>query len=62
MISSQATGPGSISVELFEALGDHEIDEIATLFNKIYDTGQIPPDICKSIFKAQPKKQMATKC
>ena len=33
-----------------------------TLLNKIYDTGQIPPDISKSIFKALPKKPRATEC
>ena len=46
----KATGPGSISVELLEALEDYGIDKITTLLNEIYDTGQIPSDISKSIF------------
>ena len=35
----KSTGPGSISVELLEALQVYGIDKITTLLNKIYDTG-----------------------
>ena len=38
------------------------IDKIATLLNEIYDTGQFPPNISKSVFKALPKKPGATGC
>ena len=31
-------------------------DNIVTILNKIYETGQNPPDISKSIFIALPKK------
>ena len=34
----KATGPGSISVELLEALEDFRIDKITTLFNKMNGT------------------------
>ena len=34
----KATGPGSISVELLEALEDFEIDKITTLLNKMNGT------------------------
>ena len=34
----KATGPGSISVELLEALEDFGIDKITTLFNKMNGT------------------------
>ena len=40
-------------MELLEALEDYGIDKITT---QIYDTGQMPPDIYKSIFIASPKK------
>ena len=56
----KATGPGSISMDLLEALEDYRIDKITTLFNEIYDTGQIRPDISKSTFIALPKKPRAT--
>ena len=62
MKSSKATGPDSISVELLEALEDYGIDKITTLLNQIYDSGHIPPDISKSIFRALPKKPGATEC
>ena len=62
MKSGKATGPDSISVELLEALEDYGIDKITTLLNQIYDSGHIPPDISKSIFRALPKKPGATEC
>ena len=57
----KTTGPGSIPVELLEALqvyGTEKDIKITTLLNKIYGTGQIPPDIPKSIFIALPKETM----
>ena len=50
MKSGKATVPNDIS------FGDYGIDKISTLLNEFYDTGQIPPHISKSIFKALPKK------
>ena len=41
---------------LLEALEVYGIVKITTLINEIYDPGQIPPDISKSIFIALPKK------
>ena len=56
------SGPDSISVKLLEALEDYGIHKITTILNTIYETGQIPPDISKSIFITLPKKPGATKC
>ena len=56
----KTSGPYSISVGLLEALEDG-IDKI-TLINEIYDTGQIPPVISKSIFVALPKKPGTIGC
>ena len=47
-------------MELLEAIEDYGIDRIATLLNEIYNTGQIPRDISKSIVRALPKKLRAT--
>ena len=58
----KATGPHIISVELLEALEDYGIDKVTTLHNEIHDTGQIPPDISKSIFIALSKKPGTTEC
>ena len=46
----KSTGPDSISVGLLEALEDYGIDKIATVFNEIYNSIQIPPDISKFIY------------
>ena len=55
----KATRPDSISVELIEAIEDYGIDKITTLLDEIFDPGQFPPDIFKSIFFAPPKKPKA---
>ncbi|GFR99386.1 hypothetical protein ElyMa_004527200 [Elysia marginata] len=62
MKSGKATGPDKISVELIEALEDYGIEKTTNLLNEIYDTGQIPTDLTKSIFIALPKKPRATEC
>ncbi|GFN95634.1 endonuclease-reverse transcriptase [Plakobranchus ocellatus] len=45
-----------------EALEDFGIGKVTHLLNEIYDTGQIPTDLSKSIFIALPKKPGATEC
>ena len=62
MKSGLATGPNGITVKFLEAFEDYGFDKISTLFNKIYDTVQIPPHISKSICIAPPKKPGPTKC
>ncbi|GFN94698.1 RNA-directed DNA polymerase from mobile element jockey-like [Plakobranchus ocellatus] len=62
MKHGKATGPDNISVELIEALEDFGTGKITHLLNEIYDTGQIPTDLSKSIFIALPKKSGATEC
>ncbi|BFZ06741.1 hypothetical protein BsWGS_09780 [Bradybaena similaris] len=48
--SGKTPGPDNITTEMISALEDSGIDEISRLQNAIYDTGNIPPDLCKSIF------------
>ncbi|GFN80361.1 hypothetical protein PoB_000686700 [Plakobranchus ocellatus] len=62
MKHGKATGPDNISVELIlEALEDFGIGKVTHLLNEIYDTGQIPTDLSKSIFIALPKKPESQK-
>ncbi|GFO43547.1 RNA-directed DNA polymerase from mobile element jockey-like [Plakobranchus ocellatus] len=56
MKHGKATGPDNISEELIEAFEDFGIGKVTHLLNEIYDTGQIPTDLSKSIFIALPKK------
>ncbi|GFN92682.1 RNA-directed DNA polymerase from mobile element jockey-like, partial [Plakobranchus ocellatus] len=62
MKHGKATGPDNISVELIETLEDFGIGKVKHLLNEIYDTGQIPTDLSKSIFIVLPKKPGATEC
>ncbi|GFO48682.1 upf0568 protein c14orf166 homolog [Plakobranchus ocellatus] len=62
MKHGKAAGPDNISVELIEAREDFGIGKVTHLLNEIYDTGQIPTDLSKSIFIALPKKSNATEC
>ncbi|GFO08077.1 RNA-directed DNA polymerase from mobile element jockey [Plakobranchus ocellatus] len=56
MKHGKVIGPGNISVELIEALEDFGIGKDTYPLKEIYDTGQIPTDLSKSIFIALPKK------
>ena len=62
MKTGKATGPNGLSIELIEALEEFGIEKVTTLLNEIYDTGQIPVDMSRSIFIALPKKPGATDC
>ena len=62
MSKRKATGPDEIPTEVLEALGDTAIDMLHKLFNKIYDSGEIPHEMCNSIFIALPKKPGADSC
>ena len=62
MKTGKATGPDGLSIELIEALEEYGIEKVTTLLNEIYDTGQIPVDMSRSIFIALPKKTGATDC
>lgn len=62
MRNGKATGPDEIPIEVIKALGESGIDALYILFNNIYNNGQIPEDMCKSVFIALPKKQGANTC
>ena len=62
MKSNEATGPDEISTEMIQSLDEIGVDTITKLINDIYDTGEIPEDLTKSMFIALPKKSGTTKC
>jgi hypothetical protein len=62
MKTNKATGPDEISVEMIQSLDELGVDVMTKLLNKIYDTGEIPEDLTKSIFIALAKKSGATEC
>jgi hypothetical protein len=62
MKTNKATGPDGISIEMIQSLDELGLDVMTKLINKIYDTGEIPEDLTKSIFIALPKKSGTTEC
>lgn len=62
MKKGKAIGPDEISLGMLSAAGEPGIDRLVKILNKIYDSGEIPSDLCKSIFIALPKKPGATEC
>ncbi|XP_063600637.1 uncharacterized protein LOC134776815 [Penaeus indicus] len=56
MKSGKASGPDEIPSEVITALTEMGIKEVTKLLNSIYDTGNIPDDLKKSVFIALPQK------
>ncbi|ELU12394.1 hypothetical protein CAPTEDRAFT_212104 [Capitella teleta] len=56
MKTRKATGADGVAVEMFSALEDLGVQKLTNILNKIYDTGNIPEDLLKSVFIALPKK------
>ena len=62
MKKGKTAGPDKITVEMIESLDEFGIDMLTYFLNAIYDSGEIPSDLSKSIFIALPKKPGATEC
>ncbi|GFO18885.1 endonuclease-reverse transcriptase [Plakobranchus ocellatus] len=62
MKNGKATGPDNIAAEQIKALDEFGINKITELLDEIYETGEIPKKMLKSIFIALPKKDGATEC
>jgi hypothetical protein len=60
--NNKATGSDGIAAEMIRSLDELGVDVFTKLINNIYDTGEIPEDLTKSIFIALPKKPGATEC
>ncbi|GFR59542.1 hypothetical protein ElyMa_001797200 [Elysia marginata] len=55
MKAGKATGPDGVAVEMIEALEEYGVEKLTSLLNEIYDTGEIPADVSRSVFIALPK-------
>ncbi|MCH9665805.1 MAG: hypothetical protein K0U41_08180 [Gammaproteobacteria bacterium] len=62
MKRNKAAGPDEIVTEMITALEEFGIEKLTEVVNEIYDSGEIPDDLSKSIFIALPKKPGATEC
>ena len=54
MKKGKTAGPDKITVEMIESLDEFGIDMLTDFLNAIYDSGEIPSDLSKSIFIALP--------
>ena len=56
MKRGKAPGPDQVNVEMLDGAGEIGLEKLTELINKVYNTGNIPGDLLKSIFLAIPKK------
>ena len=45
---------------MIKALEEFGLEQVTRLLNTLYDTGDIPPELCNSVFIAIPKKSGTT--
>lgn len=62
MKPGKAAGPDQIPIELIKLFNDDVIDVLLDLFNRIYDTGEIPEQWLSSTFVLIPKKPNPREC
>ncbi|NSM56165.1 hypothetical protein HET73_00315 [Wolbachia endosymbiont of Atemnus politus] len=62
MKSGKTPGPDQIFIEMLKTFEVSLINEIVDIFNLIYNSGQLPDDLCKSIFINIPKKPNSLEC
>ena len=55
MKTGKSAGPDEIPVEMFTTFEDDGVDLVWETVNKIYETGNFPEDMLKSVFFALPK-------
>ena len=56
-----ATGSDDIVTEMITPLKEYGVSKVTDI-NEIYHTGEIPEDLCRSIFIALPQKPGAVEC
>ena len=59
---NKACRPDDIMAEMIQATEEFSAKEITDIANDMYDSGNIPAELVKSIFVALPKKPGAIEC
>ena len=62
MKDGKARGEDGITTEMLKLLDVFTIEKLTEIFNDIYDTGQIPDELARSVYVTIPKKTKATEC
>lgn len=60
--NGKATGPDDLCVEILKLLDDENISLLLKLFNRIYNTGEVPRQWLQSTFVTLPKKSNSKRC
>ena len=58
----KAVGPYEIVTEKITSLEEYGVSKVKDITNTIYDTGEIPEDLCRLIVIALPKKPGEVEC
>ena len=58
----KTAGPDEIVTKMITSLEEYGVSKVTDIINEIYDTGEIPEDLCRSTFIALPKKLGAVEC
>ena len=59
---NKAARPGNMVIEMINALEEFGIKKLTDMINEIYEKGEIPRDLSRSIFTALPKRPGAIEC
>ena len=62
MKNGKAVRPDKIAIEMIKALEEFGISKLTEVKNQIYESGNFPEELMKSIFTIIPKKNGATEC
>ena len=58
----KAAGPDEIVTEMITSLEEYGVSKVTDIINEIYDTGEIPEDLCRPFFIALSKKPVTVEC
>ena len=58
----KAAGPDEIVTEMITSLKEYGVSKVTDIINEIYDNGEIPGGLCRSVFIALPRKAGAVEC
>ena len=61
-MKNKVAGPDNIVIEMINALEEFRIEKLTDMINEIYEKGEIPRDLSRSIFIALSKRPEAIEC
>ena len=62
MKRGKAVGEDGIDAEVIQVLGEFAVDQLTSLFQKMYESGYVVESLCESVFIALPKVEGTLEC